>query len=60
MLTARHGKGRVFHQVLGHVWPHDFGTGYKGFTMATFENEGFQRSLLRGCEWAATGAVTLE
>jgi len=60
MLVTRYGEGRVFHQVLGHVWPQDFGGGYKGFTMATFENAGFQRSLSRGCEWAATGAVTLE
>jgi type 1 glutamine amidotransferase len=59
MVVTRYGAGRVFHQVLGHVWPHNFGGGYKGATMATFENEGFQRSLLRGCEWAATGAVTL-
>jgi type 1 glutamine amidotransferase len=60
MVTTRYGKGRVFHQILGHVWPDDFGGGYKGYTMATFENPGFQRSLLRGCEWAATGAVTLD
>jgi uncharacterized protein len=60
MLVTQYGKGRVFHQVLGHIWPHDFGGGYKGFTLATYENEGFQRSLLRGSEWAATGIVTLE
>jgi len=59
MLVTRYGKGRIFHQVLGHVWPHDLGGGYKGFTMATFETPGFQRSLLRGAEWAATGVVTL-
>jgi type 1 glutamine amidotransferase len=59
MVVTRYGEGRAFHQILGHVWPHDFGGGYKGATLATFENEGFQRSLLRGCEWAATGVVTL-
>ena len=27
--------------------------------MDTFENPDFQRILLRGCEWAATGEVTI-
>ncbi len=57
MIVTRYGEGRVFHQVLGHVWPENFGGNYKGYTMATFENAGFQRSLLRGSEWAATGTV---
>jgi hypothetical protein len=26
--------------------------------MRTFENDGFQKLLVRGCEWAATGEVT--
>ena len=30
----------------------------KGMSMITFENEPFQKTLLRGCEWAATGTVT--
>jgi type 1 glutamine amidotransferase len=60
MLVTRFGAGRIFHQVLGHVWPHDYGGAYKGYTLASFENEGFQRSLLRGSEWAATGKVTIE
>jgi len=34
-------------------------TGGPGVTMITFENQAFQRTLLRGCEWAATGKVTL-
>jgi hypothetical protein len=25
--------------------------------MITFENPGFQKALVRGCEWAATGDV---
>jgi hypothetical protein len=28
--------------------------------MRTFENDGFQKLLVRGSEWAATGAVTLD
>ena len=59
MVVTCFGAGRIFHQILGHVWPHDFGGGYKGFTMASLENEGFIRSLLRGSEWAATGQVTI-
>ena len=61
MVVNRYDNGRVYHLMLGHVWPHDFGNSdYKGATMMTFENEGFQRVLLRGCEWAATGEVTIK
>jgi len=60
LLTTRYGAGRVFHHVLGHVWrPNREAPEYKGATMMSFENPGFQRTLLRGCEWAATGSVTL-
>ncbi len=49
-LTVKtYGKGRVFHCILGHVW--------EGGCMDTFNNTDFQRVLLRGCEWAATGKV---
>ena len=58
MVVTQYGEGRVYHHVLGHVWPGDPSGDYKGATMATFENEGFQQALIRGCEWAATGAVT--
>lgn len=57
MVVLQYGKGRVYHHVMGHVWPGDPSKG-KGMSMATFENEWFQRTLLRGCEWAATGAVS--
>ncbi|HUU60313.1 MAG TPA: ThuA domain-containing protein [Phycisphaerae bacterium] len=59
MIVTQYGKGRVYHHVLGHVWPGDPAGGNRGATMITFENQAFQRSLLRGCEWAATGRVTL-
>jgi len=58
LITTRYGQGRVFHTTLGHVWPHDFGNAeYKGASLIAFQNKGFQETLLRGCEWAATGAV---
>ncbi|MFP4057688.1 MAG: ThuA domain-containing protein [Candidatus Brocadiia bacterium] len=57
MTVQRYGQGRVYHHVLGHVWPGDPSEN-KGCSMATFENPGFQTTLLRGCEWAATGEVT--
>jgi len=50
LVVTNYGKGRVFHDVMGHVWE---GTG-----MEAFEDEGFQRTLIRGCEWAATGEVS--
>jgi type 1 glutamine amidotransferase len=57
MLTVQYGAGRVFHMILGHVWqPLDDPT-YQGSSMITFENPGFQQTLLRGSEWAATGEV---
>ncbi len=60
MVVNHYGRGRIYHIMLGHVWPDDFGNSdYKGATMMTFENTGFQQVLLRGCEWAATGEVTI-
>lgn len=50
LVVRTYGKGRVFHNILGHVW--------RDGVMDTFENPDFQRLLLRGCEWAATGEVT--
>jgi type 1 glutamine amidotransferase len=44
--TVNYGKGRVFHTILGH-------------DIAAMQTPGFQASLARGAEWAATGAVTL-
>lgn len=44
--TVTYGQGRVFHTPMGH------GT-------ASMQCVGFQTTLLRGTEWAATGKVTL-
>jgi uncharacterized protein len=62
MVTTSYGKGRIFHQVLGHVWWVDPAAAAPDASrgMKSFENPGFQRTLLRGCEWAATGKVTLK
>lgn len=51
LVVKTYGKGRIFHCILGHVW--------SGGVMDTFENPDFQRILLRGCEWAASGEVTI-
>jgi len=52
LVVKEYGDGRVFHCILGHVW--------EGGGMDTFENPDFQRVLLRGCEWAATGIVMID
>ena len=49
LIVKNYGEGRIFHCILGHVWA--------GGPMDTFDNADFQRVLLRGCEWAATGEV---
>lgn len=51
MVTTQYGKGRIFHQVLGHVW-----AGQED--MKAFDGAEFQKTLIRGCEWAATGEVS--
>ena len=58
MLTVtQYGRGRVFYHALGHVWPGDPAAN-RGCSLAALENPGFQATLIRGCEWAATGEVT--
>ena len=57
LMTSLYGQGRVFHTALGHVWEGDPNCGYRGCSLVALENEGFQKTLLRGCEWAATGSV---
>src|SRR5262245_11664489 len=45
ILTLEYGKGRVFHTPMGHG-------------NDSQECVGFITTLIRGCEWAATGKVT--
>jgi type 1 glutamine amidotransferase len=49
--TVGFGAGRVFVTVLGHVWA--------GGETTAVECVGFQHTLARGCQWAATGTVDL-
>lgn len=46
IMVVDYGKGRVFHTTLGHDAP-------------AFEGVGFITTFLRGCEWAASGKVTI-
>jgi len=46
LMVINYGRGRVFHTTLGHAT--------KAMT-----GRGFQITLARGAEWAATGKVTL-
>ena len=46
LLTVEYGEGRTFHSTLGHS---DY----------SMECVGFISTFTRGCEWAATGSVTL-
>lgn len=51
IFTVRYGEGRIFHTMLGHA----------GDTLEenpAMQCTGFQVTLLRGSEWAATGKVT--
>ncbi len=47
LITLTYGKGRIFHNIMGHA---DY----------SVECVGFLTSMLRGSEWAATGEVTQE
>ena len=51
MWTVRYGKGRIFTDVLGHC-------GNDPRMTYSLTCTGYQTTFLRGCEWAATGAVT--
>jgi uncharacterized protein len=45
-MAIPYGQGRVFHRTLGH-------------DLTAMRGLGFQATLLRGTEWAATGEVTI-
>lgn len=47
LMTLTYGKGRIFHNIMGHA----------DYSVACV---GFMTSMLRGAEWAATGMVTQE
>lgn len=52
MWTVRYGEGRAFVDVLGHC-------GNDPDMTYSMTCTGFQITFIRGCEWAATGAVTI-
>lgn len=52
ILVGSYGEGRVFHTPLGHVWRGDENS------RASHLDPQFQNLILRGTEWAATGAVS--
>ena len=51
-MTIQYGKGRVFHNTLGHVGPKE------SEPVPALDSVGFIVSIQRGTEWAATGRVT--
>jgi type 1 glutamine amidotransferase len=51
VFTVTYGKGRIFHTMLGHA-------GKSIEDNPAMQCAGFQVTLLRGAEWAATGKVT--
>ncbi len=51
-MTIQYGKGRVFHNTLGHVGPKD------AEPVPSISSVDFIVSIQRGTEWAATGKVT--
>ena len=51
-MTIQYGRGRVFHNTLGHVGPTE------REPVAALSSVGFIVSIQRGTEWAATGTVT--
>lgn len=56
-IIRNYGKGRVYNQILGHVWPYYTGHGLGENTMLSFAPVQFRKSFVRACEWAATGKV---
>ncbi|HYG34962.1 MAG TPA: ThuA domain-containing protein [Clostridia bacterium] len=46
LMAIGYGRGRVFHDAMGHDVP-------------SLQDTGFQVTFARGCEWAATGKVTI-
>ncbi len=51
-MTIQYGKGRVFHNTLGHVGPKEVEP------VPALDSVDFIASIQRGTEWAATGKVT--
>ncbi len=59
LTVGNYGKGRTVDFLLGHVWPFYTGHGLLENTTVSMEPPQFKTVLLRSCEWAVTGKVTL-
>jgi len=57
LAVNQYGAGRVFYHALGHLWPGD-PAAHAGNSLVALLNPAFRDTLLRGCEWAASGSVT--
>lgn len=57
--VGMYGRGRVYNQALGHVWPYYTGHGLGENTLLSFAPRQFRQMFVRGCEWAASGRVEL-
>jgi type 1 glutamine amidotransferase len=53
LFTVNYGKGRVFHTILGHVYPKN-----RKRKIFAINSVDFIVTFQRGAEWAATGNVT--
>lgn len=59
LTIGNYGKGRTVNFILGHVWTYYTGHGLMEDTMIAFEPSEFKILLMRSCEWAVSGEVTL-
>ncbi len=59
LTIGNYGEGRTVDYLLGHVWTYYTGHGLMENTTISMEPPQFKTLLLRSCEWAAAGKVTL-
>jgi len=59
LTVGTYGDGRCVNFLLGHVWTYYTGHGLMEDTTKSMEPPEFKTLLLRSCEWAAYGEVTL-
>ncbi|MCR5753479.1 MAG: ThuA domain-containing protein [Acetatifactor sp.] len=60
LTIGEYGKGKCVNFLLGHVWTHYTGHGLMENTTISMEPPQFKVLLLRSCEWAAYGEVTIK
>lgn len=58
IIANTYGKGRIIHNLLGHVWPCENGAEPAGHTsMIAVDNPDYRALLIRSCLYCATGEV---